>query len=55
MSEYTDPEASVLAGFKDVALAVSAGKTRIICVQVRPRLIRDGLDAVLRGLLTCHL
>ena len=26
---------------------------KVVCVQVRTRPIRDGLDAVLRGLLTC--
>jgi len=31
---------------------IKVEKTRIVCVQVRTRLIRDGLDAILRGLPT---
>ena len=36
-------------------MKVSTGKkTRIVCVQVRTRPVRDGLDAALRGLSTAH-
>ena len=36
-------------------LELSVNTTRIVRVQVRTRLICDGLDAVSRGLLTCEM
>lgn len=40
----------------EVSLGGAPGRSRrgIICVQERTRPIRDGLHAVLRGLLTCY-
>ncbi len=34
--------------------ALCVGETQIVCVQVRTRPIRDGLDAVFRGLPTVY-
>ena len=36
-------------------LEFSVNNTRMVCVKVRTRPICDGLDAVLRGLLTCEM